>query len=562
MKANDPSHALGLILVDELVRHGLRHAVLSPGSRSAPLALALAERPDLDVRVRIDERSAAFTALGMARTSRRPVALVSTSGTAAANFLPAVIEASLDRVPLLVLTADRPPELRGTGANQTIDQIKLYGNAVRWFCEVGAPEDAPALPRYWRSAASRAWAEAMGSPAGPVHLNLPLREPLVPDEGGSFDASLAGREGGAPWTSFARGVAAAPEEEVARLADLIQGTERGLVVAGAADDRDAPAVLDFARRAGYPVIAEPTSGMRAGPPAISTAEALLRAGFGDSHTPEVVIRIGKTGLSRALAAFLERCPRHVLIDADGAWLDPERNLSHLIAAAPRAAFGAVPVDRGTTGWTEDWLTAEAAARRAVDDVLDQGMSEPRAARDLAAALPDGALLLAAASMPIRDLDWFMAPRRGLRVIANRGANGIDGVVSTAVGAAAVHDGPTVALLGDLALLHDANGLLMPPDETSRATLVVLNNDGGGIFSFLPQASHPRFEQLFGTPHGRRLEHLAALHGVEHTVVDEPDDLRRAVTRGGIVEVRSDRRENVEVHERCWEVVRRVLATGG
>lgn len=561
MRATNASHAFGLVLVDELARLGLRHAVLSPGSRSAPVALALAGDDRIALHVQIDERSAAFTALGIARASGTPCAVLSTSGTAGANFHPAVVEASTDRVPLLVLTADRPPELRGTGANQTIDQVKLFGGAVRWFCDAGVPEDVAGAPRYWRSLASRAWAEASLGPPGPVHLNLPLREPLVPGDG-DYPHELTGRAGGTPWTAVAPPLVTPSPAAATMLSELVARAERGIVLAGAGARTDPAPVLEFARRAGYPVLAEPASGLRVGRPAISTTEALLRAGFGDRHRPELVVRIGKTGLSRPLAAWLDADVEQVLLDRDGAWLDPERRTTHIVGCDPAPALAGLDPARGETEWTRQWFDADGRVRAAVDGVLDSsGISEPRVARDLAALLPDGAALVVGASMPVRDLDWFMRPRAGITVTGNRGANGIDGVVSTTIGVALAHPGPTAGLVGDLTLLHDQNGLLLARRAPVDVALVVLHNDGGGIFSFLPQADAPEhFERVFGTPHGVDLADVARVYGAAHVLVGAPGELPDALDGGGvrIIEVRTERAANVEVHRACWDAARRAL----
>ena len=598
MRAANPSSALALTLVDELVRHGLRHAVLAPGSRSAPLAIALAEDARIDLRVEIDERSAAFLALGVARATRRPAVVVTTSGTATANLHPAVVEADQDRVPLLVLTADRPPELRGTGANQTTDQVKLFGSSVRWFAEVGVPEGRAGEVAYWRSLASRAWAEAAD---GPVHLNLALRDPLVPAPAGE-PIDVDGRADGAPWTAVVRAPDAPvvfrtqrnhrpPLDEVDR--DTLAGVlhqfagARGLVAIGQTPT-DVGWVLALAERLGWPVLAEPVSSARRGEMAISTYAALLAAPeFAQAHRPDVVLRIGRLGLARSLLSLLGSDVPQVLVDPAGAWLDPGRALSHVVTADPSSACAAV-LDAGVpepapAQWTLSWLEAEDAARHAIDALLDgeAAPTEPRTARDLAATLPDGSTLVVASSMPVRDLDLTMRPRLGLRVLANRGASGIDGFVSTALGVALASASPsgagqagspssagqaghpTAALAGDLSLLHDSNGFLVRPRPD--LVMVVVNNDGGGIFSFLPPAEHPAaFERVFGTPHGVEPAALAALHGLHHTRLEAAADLPAAVEAGlaaggvHLVEVRTERAANRELHRRLLEVVARAV----
>jgi 2-succinyl-5-enolpyruvyl-6-hydroxy-3-cyclohexene-1-carboxylate synthase len=477
----NPATALAGTFADELLRCGLADVVLAPGSRSAPLAMEFYRRAALgDVRlnVRIDERSAAFTALGLAKVSRRPVAVICTSGTAAAHFHAAVIEADESCVPLLLLTADRPPELRGTGASQTIDQLKLYGSAVRWFCELGVAEDQP-RPGYWRSAAARAWAQASGAAGGapgPVHVNLPFRDPLVPAAGAVVEP-LSGRRDLTPWTRFT---------------DVLElpWTERGLIVCGDGDYDPAP-LLGLAERAGWPVLAEPSSGARTGGLALSSYQYLISdPEFAAAHRPDVLISAGRPGLSRGQTALLRASgtERHVVLtQAPGRWSDPARTATDVAGEIELtwSGSGSRPGQGSGTGWwLESWRSADAAARSAADELLDAGdeLSEPRLARDLAALLPDGALLWVASSMPVRDLDHHMRPRSGLRVLASRGASGIDGLVSSAIGAALAHQsaggGPAVALLGDLALLHDAPGLMLGPEEPRPdLCVIVVNNDG-------------------------------------------------------------------------------------
>lgn len=565
----NPATALARVLVDELARGGVTDAVVAPGSRSAPLAMALAADDRVRCTAMIDERSAAFYALGLAKVTGRPAVVVSTSGTAAVNFHPGLVEASHSRVPLVALTADRPPEQRDTGANQTVDQLGLYGSAVRWFCEVGVPEERPGVAGYWRSVVSRALAEATGSPAGPVHANVAFREPLVPEEGEGFAEPLDGRPDGRPWTRVSRASRQATPETLDRLADQAQRTERGLIVAGDGGG-DPHAVVLLAERLGWPLIAEPTSNARFGEHALSTAHALANADdFAATHRPDLVLQFGKPGLSRGVGRLVGPDGAHVLIDADGEWLDPHRSLGEVVAADPAALatrLAATEPVRGPSGWLASWCEADRRARRVIDEALDaqDAPSEPRTARDLAEALPDGALLVGASSMPVRDLDAFMRPRTGLRLLGNRGASGIDGFVSTALGAAAAHDGPTAALAGDLSLVHDQNGLLLsdPPD----LVLVVVNNDGGGIFSLLPQAAFPEhFEAVFGTPHGVDMGQLAATYGCEHTLLERAVDLPAAVgdahAAGGVqlLEVRTDRAANAALHQRLLAAVAEELA---
>ncbi len=567
MKALNAGHALATVLIDELARNGLAHACIAPGSRSTPLAMAFAEHAGIRTHVIVDERSAAFCALGIAKASGTPAVVLCTSGTAAANFHPAVIEADRSRTPLLVLTADRPPELRGTGANQTIDQLKLYGDAVRWFVEVGVAEALAGSVAYWRSTACRAWAAACGSPAGPVHLNLAFRDPLIPvADGTGFPLPLDGRAGAEPWTKTGPSAAVITGESNRHLADLLATVERGLVVAGETPG-GAEAALALAEWAGWPLMADPLSGARRGDMAVSAYEALLRQpAFAAGMVPDVVVRVGRMGTSKPLVTYLGPDVRQVLVDPDGDWADPGRSAEWIVRADPRVLAASLPSAHRAavpSPWTARWLAAERAACGAIDAVLDADdePSEPRTARDLAAWCPDGTTLVAASSMPIRDLESFLRPRTGLRVLANRGASGIDGFVSTTLGAALAGAGPVVALAGDLSMLHDQNGLLVARGGGVDAVFVVVNNDGGGIFSFLPQAAFPeRFERLFGTPHGMSFEAVAGLYRCGYRRVTVASDLTHAVgaalAEGGVhlVEVRTDRAANVALHRRIWEAV--------
>ncbi len=396
----NPATALATVLMDELARCGLTEVVLAPGSRSAPLAVAVHRESRLRLHVRVDERSAGFVALGLARRSERPVAVICTSGTAAANLHPAIIEAHEAGVPLLVLTADRPPELRGTAANQTIDQVKLYGSAVRMFAEVGVPEDRPGQVAYWRSLACRAYQRALGpADPGPVHLNLAFREPLIPDGDQNWCESLEGDATG-PWVR----VRMAPPSAALH----IPPTRRGVLVVGdgAANVRRYVAAAGMA---GWPVLSEPNGGARYGDHAVSTYHFLLgMPEFADAHQPDVVVTLGRPGLSRPLLSWLKRAEEHIVVSPDlSRWPDPTRSATQVAQAVE------IPVAAGGDSWLRAWRRAESAAREAIDGVLDAGgMSEPRLARDLADNLPNGSLLFCGSSMPVRDLDQVMRPRRG------------------------------------------------------------------------------------------------------------------------------------------------------
>jgi 2-succinyl-5-enolpyruvyl-6-hydroxy-3-cyclohexene-1-carboxylate synthase len=660
----NPSTAFGAVLADELARCGLREVVVAPGSRSAPLAMAFDELDRagrVRLHVRIDERAAAFTALGLAKASGRPVAVVCTSGTAAANFHPAVIEADESAVPLLLLTADRPPELRGTGASQTIDQIKLYGSAVRWYAESGVPERLPGMAGYWRSLACRAWAHAagdLGTLPGPVHLNVPLRDPLVPDSqpattlpvpSAPWPDSLGGRPDGAPWTRVGGTAGVAVPLE-------LPWAERGVVVCGDGD-YDVTPLVELAEQAGWPVLAEPSSGARRGPNALVSYQYLLASPeFMAAHRPTMIVSAGRPGLSRPQSALLRLARdvasahpgsagmgsgdagsgdaesgdagsvdaetgaappvRHLVIgQGPGLWADPQRAATDVaLAVALTGAPDRAPADGAASGrWLDDWRTADAAATRAATAVLEAWrggeLSEPEVARELVAALPGGALLWCGNSLSVRDIDLALSPATDVRVMASRGASGIDGTFSTAAGASLAHaaDHPgavAFALIGDLSLLHDAAGLSIGPGEPRPdLCVVVVNNDGGGIFEGLeparfgggvsgrPQASQQPsrppaaqsggppeapvrpgeppaltvFERTFGTPHGASIENLAAAFGIPYTLAERPGEIAKAVaaTVPGsgprIVEVRTSRAPNADLRARVRAAAIRVLA---
>lgn len=577
--APDMNTSFARTLVDELVRGGVVHAIVAPGSRSTPLALALVHDGRLAVHVLLDERSAGGLALGAARASGRPSVLCCTSGTAAALFHGAVLEAHHGRVPLVVCTADRPPELQGVGASQTIDQAHLYGDAVRWFHDPGPPDDrdVDGANAAWRDVAARAVLAATGSPAGPVHLNLPFREPLTPT--GAPLVDTPGRAEGAPWLE-ARVRDRVPDPRVVRtLADAVRAAARGLLVAGWGAGVPASIATRFAAAAGWPVLADPISGLRDGPASISTYDGLLRSPeFAVSHRPDLVVRIGAPLTSKVAGQWLDHAGATWLIDRDGIWLDPSGAATTREHADPGGLLEAVaelleaaPTSRA---WLDEWGAAERKARGAIDEVCESSEEpfEGRIARDVVASLDDGTTLVVASSMPVRDIEGFAAPRSGVTFVANRGVNGIDGFVSTVLGVAAGSDGPVVALVGDLCFLHDSNGLLGARDRGLDATFVVVDNDGGGIFSFLPQGDPSavetdRFEELFGTPHGIDLAALAAVHGLACDVVERAIDVgpavRAAVQGGGarVVLVRTDRRANVARHRAVWDAVRTAVAPG-
>jgi len=568
------AHLLLRAFCEELVRCGVTDACTSPGSRSTPIVLSLARTPGLRAWSHIDERVAGFFALGLAKRSGRPVAIACTSGTAAAELAPAVIEAAEARVPLIVLTADRPPELRDVGAGQTIDQLKLYGAAAKWFVEVGTHAASAERVRWMRALACRAVWTALDGRPGPVHLNVPLREPLVLDEPLPPDPVPA-RADGRPWVAHGRvGALPAPAEPPQV---PVAPAPRAVVVAGR-DERDpalGAALAAFAEAARYPLLADPLSGARRGPAAIAHYDALLRdAALAAALRPELVLRVGDLPTSKPLRAWLAGLGDvpQVALDAEGAWQDPAGVVSARLAVSPRAALAALtPAHRaaGDPDWLERWRAADRAAAGAIAATLGDDLSEPRVAAELVAALPPQATLFVAASMPIRDLETFAAARdEAPRVLSNRGANGIDGTVAAALGAAAAGDGPVVLHIGDVALAYDLSALLSARRLGLDLAIVLVNNGGGGIFDFLAVAREgDDFEQHVATPTGLDFAAAAALYGARHVPVRDAAALRaelaHALGAGGvtILEVHTERAANVALHRRVWDAVTVALARG-
>jgi 2-succinyl-5-enolpyruvyl-6-hydroxy-3-cyclohexene-1-carboxylate synthase len=534
-------------LCDELARCGMRDACTSPGSRNTPILLSLVGEPGIRCWSHLDERCAGFFAVGAAKAGRRPVAVTCTSGTAAANLLPAVVEAYWARVPVIVLTADRPAELRDVGAGQAIDQIKLYGDAVKWFAEVELPPEADDSAMRWiRQLACRAyWTAAEGRP-GPVHLNLPLREPLIL-EAPLEPETLARRADGRPWVS--RSGPATPTSPGPRALPA-----RGVIVAGRDEGSLGAEVAATAERIGYPLLADPLSGGRHGETAIATYDLLLRAPS-DELTPEVVVRVGDLPTSKPLRAWLASLDSgidQIAVDPLVAWQDPDAVVSEMTGG-----WGDITVEGRDPEWLGAWRSADDAATRGLAGALGDELSEPLVAARLGEWLSAETTLFVAASMPIRDVELYFPARRELpRVLSNRGANGIDGTVSAAFGAAAAGSGPVVLLIGDVALAHDIGGLLAARRLGLELTIVLLNNDGGGIFHFLPVSGEGgAFEEHVATPHGLNFAHVAALYGFTHERPETEDELRAAVERRGgcrLIEVRTDRAENLALHRRFAE----------
>lgn len=565
----------------------------SPGSRNAPIALTLAADERIDAVSAIDERAAGFMALGMAKASGLPVAVTCTSGTAAANLLPAVVEAHEARVPLIVLTADRPPELRDVGAGQAIDQLKLFGSAAKWFVEVGNGEPGRDWATHVRALACRAWWTAGGGRPGPVHLNLPLREPLAPvAEDGLDVADWAGRDGGRPWVELREHSSAPDADDVQALAERIaaaprgaivcgavagQGataggpaagagdptpTERGSIAAGEPADTLAEAVARLAAVSGWPILAEPTSGLRCGEHdrshVVAHYDVALRdEAFAERVRPDLVLRIGDMPTSKPLRSWLAGLDQ-VVVDPHAAWNEPTRTAATLLHADPvrtcDALAAAIEV-RGTSvdsRWAGLWRDADAVVSSAFAESPES--FEARAYAGIEGALPEGALVWVSSSMPIRYVEsYFPTSARPIRFLSNRGANGIDGVVASAAGAARASGRPTFVLIGEIALIHDVGGLLAAARAGIDLTVVCVNNGGGGIFDFLPVAEHAdtaAYEGHVATSTDIDLAALAALAGMPHRLAATPPELVSALAAGpGLIEVPAARAASLAV-QRC------------
>ena len=570
--------------VDELARCGMRAACTSPGSRSTPLALSLAREERLRCFSHIDERCSSFFALGLAKATGLPVAITCTSGTAVAELLPAAIEAQEARVPLLLLTADRPPELRENGAGQAIDQIKIFGSAAKWFFEVGNHEASPERLRWMRTLACRAYWSALEGRPGAVHLNFPLREPLVLEDE-ELPEDPSGRPDGLPFVRRSP-LTSGNAVESENLRRLLAGANRGVVVAGR-HERDTPlpeAVAHFAERLGWPLLADPLSRARRGPAAIAHYDAFLRdLDLASSLRPDLVLRVGDLPVSKPLRGWLGGLEgvTQVALDPEGAWQDPDSVLTHSFALEPAGALSELSealsspdVEEVDGDWLGSWRRAdELAAEAIVGALAEGGLSEPLLAGELGVLLPEESTLFVASSMPVRDIETFWPARDDPpRVLCNRGANGIDGTVSSAFGAAAAGEGTVVLLIGDVALAHDIGGLLAAGRLQLKLTIVLIDNGGGGIFDFLPISKAPMalgpdlqgeesiFARHVSTATGLDFARAADLYGLVHERVAETNDFRAALERSlagegsSIIEVRTQRSENVELHRHVWKAV--------
>lgn len=553
------------VMIDEFVRAGVEYAVVAPGSRNAPIAYAIGDHEGLTTWSVLDERQAGFFALGLAKSTGKPAIVTCTSGSAAANLHPAIIEASHAGVPLIVLTADRPPELRDVGAGQAIDQINLYGGAVRWFVEAGNHPVSDQTLRHFRALGSRAVAESAAHNPGPVHINLPLREPLCPvvtdlgDAAGSLGAT--GRADGAPWTSEAGAKPLAQD-----LYSELAAAKRPIIVVGDQHQRDlALTISHLSTATGIPVFADSLSQLRRTQlaehtPIIAAYDLILRsAPVRKQLVPDLIVRVGEMPTSKPLRSWLaETDSRQILLDPRGGWQDPTRSASGVWVCDPLATFTAAAAraegNLAATSWTTAWTGLERATQSAIDHALAEEPFpfEPAIYRSLLAGLQGGASIFISSSMPIRDVETYgPIGRDDVRYLSNRGANGIDGVISTALGVRAPYNCDRVIVLtGDLAFLYDASALAIAARHEIPLTIVCVDNDGGGIFSFLPVAEHEdHFEELIATPSGVDVEAVAKAYGFEYTAPRNAEELAAAVEQPGFVHLKTDRAANKIGHDR-------------
>lgn len=562
--------------VDELACSGLRHVVISPGSRSTPLAVLFREHEKIKDWIVIDERSAAYFALGIARETNEPVAIVCTSGTATANYYPAIIEAFQARVPLIVLTADRPHELRGTGANQTIDQLNMFGNFVKDFQEMALPESTPAMLKYVRNRAARAIRKATVGRPGPVHFNFPFREPLLPD---LSLPNLWGESHSSSYNVTYTGEKRLTEKSLSQLANKLKGKKKGLLVCGPQVNHSlGEAICKLSEKLQAPILADPLSQLRSGDHSkaqiVTMYDAILKSKqLREELKPDYIIRFGAMPISKSYLFFVEDHEDilQIVVEDYDEIREPTNHHSEYIYANGKAfchdLLSHVNVVDDRT-WLEHWMTMEKIVIEEIEHLPSTVLTEGETVHDLLHVIPNQSTIFVANSMPVRDLDtFFTATDKDIYVHANRGVSGIDGTVSTALGVAATTERPVTLIIGDLSFYHDLNSLLIAKHYDINLTIVLINNNGGGIFSFLPQAKEEKhFEALFGTPLDIDFKHAIKMYGGNYRLVKNREDylesLNQAYEQQGlqIIEVQTDRTDNVAWHRMLFKNIEKRLTS--
>lgn len=573
MNDRDALTAYATAFVDELAQNQINDVVISPGSRSTPLALLLAEHPEIKIHINVDERSAAFFALGLAKAMKKPVAMLCTSGTATANYYPAIVEAFYSRIPLIVLTADRPHELRDVGAPQTIDQIGMYGNHVKWFVEMALPESSMSMVHYARTVCARAVATAANEPAGPVHLNFPLREPLIPN----LAEARNYRQEKQAAVAIEPGTLTLSMNQLDAIAQEIGQAKRGLIICGEMKNDDIKeAVTKIGGKLGFPILADPLSQLRSGQHSFSNVIDCYDTFLRDEHVmdafhPDVILRFGAMPVSKPLLLWLKKQKAEsFVIDGGAGYRDPSGLATRMVYSAEerfcRDIADRLP-ENGDQDWLQRWIKVNEATKHALRSIVnEEELDEGKLFYQLNELMPEHSHLFVGNSMPIRDVDtFFFANNKDIEIYANRGANGIDGIVSTALGVSTVKE-KTVLAIGDLSFFHDMNGLLAGKLQGQNLTILVINNDGGGIFSFLSQASEKEyFEVLFGTPHGLDFSHTARLYNATYRKIKDWNEFNEVFPASfsipglKIIEIPTNRETNVLNHRNLWSFVSREIA---
>lgn len=555
-------------MTNTLIQAGVKSVVISPGSRSTPLAYAFASSKALAVYRQIDERSAGYFALGLAKESKEPVVLLCTSGTAASNYYPAITEAHYARIPLIVITADRPHELREVGAPQTIDQIRMYGNHVKFSVDLPLADEHQDVEKYIEMHVRRGLSVSLTAPKGPVHFNVPFREPLL--------INLKNEQTSLTFKQRLIQSNRLDSTALKQVQSLLEKTTKGIVIVGEiSEPMNVEQFWNFASSLGWPVLCDPLSNLRANIPAdclslcIDNYDAMLKSeAFREKVIPQTVIRFGAQPVSKPLSLYLKDNPpeTYIVVDDTPEFRDSLSIVTHHIQASPEALFP-LQLKQEKSSYSAQWIRANDVASKIMTQEVEDAEHEGAYTSMLLQQLPTGCDLISGSSMPIRDVDtFFRKTTKDIKVFANRGANGIDGVVSTALGLQAAKRRPAWLLIGDLSFLHDVNGLIATRFHETDLTIVIMNNDGGGIFSYLPQATSPtHFEELFGTPTGLTFEHIAAMYDAQYAAVETGAEFeleleKRKEKNLRIIEVFTNRQNNVAAHRSLWTKVTEGLET--